>query len=75
MNRPLTRRANQWHGVIIAKSVRATERVNVLVHAHHPIAAIALVREATGAGIVACKAYVDDLATRSPGCPLHCPRG
>jgi ribosomal protein L7/L12 len=51
------------------------ERVNMLVHDHNPIAAIALVREATGAGIVACKAYVDDLARKSHRMPLHRPRG
>ena len=50
------------------------ERVNMLVHDHNPIAAIALVREATGAGIVECKAYVDDLARKSHRMPLHRPR-
>jgi hypothetical protein len=50
------------------------ERVNMLVHDHNPIAAIALVREETGAGIVACKAYVDDLVQRSHRMPLHRPR-
>jgi hypothetical protein len=50
-------------------------RVNMLVHDHNPIAAIALVREATGAGIVECKAYVDELARNSHRMPLHRPRG
>ena len=50
------------------------ERVNMLVHDRNPIAAIALVREETGAGIVECKAYVDDLVRKSRRMPLHRPR-
>jgi hypothetical protein len=49
------------------------ERVNMLVHDHNPIAAIALVREETGAGIVECKAYVDDVVRKSRRTPLHRP--
>jgi hypothetical protein len=41
------------------------ERVNILVQDRNPIAAIALVRAETGAAIVECKAYVDDLARKS----------
>jgi hypothetical protein len=50
------------------------ERVNKLVHDCSPIAAIALVREETGASIVECKAYVDDLARKSHRMPPHRPR-
>jgi hypothetical protein len=50
------------------------ERVNMLVHDHNPIAAIALVREATGAGLAECRAYVDELAQTSHRMPLHRPR-
>src|SRR5258708_38300227 len=35
------------------------ERVNILARDRNPIAAIALVRAETGAGLVECKAYVD----------------
>jgi hypothetical protein len=50
------------------------ERVNMLVHGHNPIAAIALVREHTGAGLAECRAYVDDLVQKSHRMPLHRPR-
>ena len=50
------------------------ERVNMLVHDRNPIAAIALVRKETGAGIVECKAFVDDLVRKSHRMPLHRPR-
>lgn len=50
------------------------ERVNILVQDRNPIAAIALVRAETGAGLVECKAYVDDLARKSHRMPLHRPR-
>jgi hypothetical protein len=50
------------------------ERVNMLLHDRNPIAAIALVRAETGAGIVECKAYVDDLVRKSRRMPLHRPR-
>ena len=50
------------------------ERVNMLVHDHNPIAAIALVRAETGAGLVECKAYVDDLVRKSHRMPPHRPR-
>jgi ribosomal protein L7/L12 len=51
------------------------ERVNILVHDRNPIAAMARVRAETGAGIVECKAYVDDIARKSHRMPLHRPRG
>ena len=50
------------------------ERVNILVQDRNPIAAIALVRAETGAGLVECKAYVDDLARKSHPMPPHRPR-
>jgi hypothetical protein len=50
------------------------ERVNLLVQDRNPIAAIALVRAETGAGLVECKAYVDDLARKSHQMPPHRPR-
>jgi hypothetical protein len=50
------------------------ERVNRLVQDRNPIAAIALVRAETGAGLVECKAYVDDLVRKSHGMPPHRPR-
>jgi hypothetical protein len=50
------------------------ERVNILVQDRNPIAAIALVRAETGAGLVECKAYVDDLARQSHPMPPHRPR-
>ena len=50
------------------------ERVNILVQDRNPIAAIAFVRAETGAGLVECKAYVDDLARKSHPMPPHRPR-
>lgn len=50
------------------------ERVNMLVHDHNPIAAIALVRAETDAGLVECKAYVDDLTRKSHRMPPRRPR-
>jgi ribosomal protein L7/L12 len=50
------------------------ERVNMLVHDHNPIAAIALVRAESGAGITECKAYVDDLVRKNHRMPPHRPR-
>jgi ribosomal protein L7/L12 len=50
------------------------ERVNILVQDRNPIAAIALVRSETGAGLVECKAYVDDLTRKSHPMPPHRPR-
>ena len=44
------------------------ERVNILVQDRNPIAATALVRAETGAGIVECSAYVDDLVQKATGC-------
>jgi hypothetical protein len=50
------------------------ERVNMLVQDRNPVAAIALVRAETGAGLVECKAYVDDLARIGHPMPPHRPR-
>jgi ribosomal protein L7/L12 len=50
------------------------QRVNILLQDRNPIAAIALVRAETGAGLVECKAYVDDLAQKSHPIPPHRPR-
>jgi ribosomal protein L7/L12 len=50
------------------------ERVHILVQDRNPIAAIALVRAETSAGIVECKAYVDDLTRKSHRMPPHRPR-
>lgn len=69
---PVMRAATGWDQITLPPDV--LERVNMLVHDHNPIAAIALVRETTGAGIVECKAYVDELARTSHRMPLHRPR-
>ena len=41
------------------------ERVNMLVRERNLIAAIAIVRDETGASIAECKTYVDDLIRKS----------
>ena len=41
------------------------ERVNRLVQDGNPIAAMALIRAETGAGLLECKSYVDDLVRKS----------
>jgi ribosomal protein L7/L12 len=58
----------------ITLSLETQERVNILVQDRNPIAAIALVRAETGAGLVECQAYVDDLARKSHRMPPHRPR-
>jgi ribosomal protein L7/L12 len=58
----------------ITLSLETQERVNILVQDRNPIAAIALVRAETDAGLVECKAYVDDLARKSHRMPPHRPR-
>jgi hypothetical protein len=50
------------------------ERVNRLVQDGNPIAAIALIRAQTGAGIAECKAFVDDLVRKSRLMLPHRPR-
>jgi hypothetical protein len=50
------------------------ERVNILVQDRNPIAAIALIQVETGASIVECKAYVDDLMRKGHPMPPHRPR-
>jgi hypothetical protein len=45
------------------------ERVNRLVHDGNPIAAMALIRAETGAGLLECKAYVDDLTGANKSTP------
>lgn len=50
------------------------ERVHILVQDRNPIAAIALVRAETGAGLLECKRYVDDLVGKSHRMPPHRPR-
>jgi hypothetical protein len=50
------------------------ERVHILVQDRNPIAAIALVRAETGAGLLECKTYVDDLVRKSRQMPPDRPR-
>ena len=50
------------------------ERVHILVQDRNPIAAIALVRKETGAGLFEAKAFVDDIARNSHPMPPHRPR-
>lgn len=56
----------------VSRAVR--ERAFILVQDRNPIAAIALVRKETGAGLFEAKAYVDDLARDSYPMPPHRPR-
>jgi ribosomal protein L7/L12 len=73
---PVMRAEHCWvdPGPPITLSLETQERVNILVQDRNPIAAIALVRAETGAGLVECKAYVDDLARKSHRMPPHRPR-
>lgn len=56
----------------VSRAVR--ERVHILVQDRNPIAAMALVRESTGASLFEAKAYVDDFARDSYSMPPHRPR-
>jgi hypothetical protein len=73
---PVMRAEHCWvdPGPPITLSLETQERVNVLVQDRNPIAAIALVRAETGAGLVECQTYVDDLARKSHPMPPHRPR-
>jgi ribosomal protein L7/L12 len=73
---PAMRTEHCWvdPGPPITLSLETQERANILVQDRNPIAAIALVQAETGAGLVECKAYVDDLAGKSHRMPPHRPR-
>ena len=58
----------------IKLSREVLERVHILVRDRNPIAAIALVRKETGAGLLEAKTFVDEIARNSHPMPPHRPR-